>query len=180
MTCDCATRFDVRLARNSDYAAFKRLLDVGRHPAFIGRQCFATNADNGGALLYEFDGRVVAASLINPHYGILLALHVHPEHRGHGLGKSIMRFLMPNFARVVEDKVPWFESIGYVAVGKMKQGIRLRTQVMARAALFELAGRLQGRLRKTQVGHSAESVGMAEGCEGRIQRGRKTKETRNA
>ncbi len=140
--CDCAQRFDVRLAREEQYPQFKKLLDQGRHPAFIGKDTFHKNAKNGGALFYELDGAAVAVSLINPHLGILLALNVRTEHRAHGLGAAIVNFLMPNFVRALESKVPWFEKLGYRSVGKLKRGVTLNTQVMARAALFDLAGKL--------------------------------------
>lgn len=132
----------MRLAREEGYREFKHILDLGRHPAFIGRDTMQNNARNGGALFYDFHGAPVAVSLINPRYGILLALNVRPEHRAHGLGAAIVNFLMPNFVRALESKVPWFEKLGYVSVGKLKRGIRLNTQVMARGALFTLAGRL--------------------------------------
>lgn len=141
--CDCAMRFDVRLARAIEYPAWKKILDAGRHPAFIGNSTMTQNANNGGALFYELDGEAVAVSLINPHYGILLALNVRPEHRGHGLGEAILNFLVPNFARVVENKVPWFEKRGYRKIGSLKRGISLNTQLMARSALFDLAGNLR-------------------------------------
>jgi hypothetical protein len=54
-----------------------------------------------------------------------------------------VRFLIPNFVRAIEDKVPWFEWLGYRRIGKMKRGISLNTQVLARAALFDLAGNLR-------------------------------------
>lgn len=143
MTCPCSSRFDVRLARPSDYAAFKKLLDVGKHPAFIGKATMMRNASQGGAIFYEFERQRIAVSLVNPRYGILLALNVHPAHRGHGLGAAIVRFLIPNFVRAIEDKVEWFEMLGYRRIGKMKRGISLNTQVLARAALFDLAGNLR-------------------------------------
>lgn len=141
--CDCAARFEVRLARSHEYPAWKKVLDAGRHPAFIGQNTFARNATNGGALFYELDRAAAAVSLINPHYGILLALNVRPEHRSHGLGAAIVRFLVPNFVRALESKVPWFEKLGYRPIGSLKKGISLNTQLMARAALFDLAGKLQ-------------------------------------
>jgi N-acetylglutamate synthase-like GNAT family acetyltransferase len=143
MICLCSSRFDVRLARESDYAAFKKLLDAGKHPAFIGKSTMMRNASQGGAIFYEFAGQRVAVSLVNPRLGILLALNVHPAHRGHGLGAAIVRFLIPNFVRAIEDKAPWFERLGYRRIGKMKRGISLNTQVMARTALFDLAGNLR-------------------------------------
>lgn len=143
MNCDCASRFEVRLARASDYSAFKRVLDRGKHPAFIGRDSFTRNSTNGGALFYELDGEAVAVSLINPHYGILLALNVSEAHRGHGLGGAIVNFLVPNFVRALEDKAAWFEARGYRRISTIKRGIRLNTQLMARSALFTLAGKLR-------------------------------------
>ncbi len=133
----------MRLARAHEYPAWKKILDAGRHPAFIGKDTMMGNATNGGALFYELDGEAVAVSLINPHYGILLALNVRPEHRGHGLGDAILKYLVPNFARVVENKIEWFEKRGYRRIGKLKCGISLKTQVMARSALFSLAGNLR-------------------------------------
>ena len=133
----------MRLARAHDYPAWKKIFDAGRHPAFIGRDTMMTNANNGGALFFELDGEAVAVSLINPHHGILLALNVRPEHRSHGLGGAIVKFLVPNFVRAVESKIEWFEKLGYKRIGELKRGISLNTQLMARAALFQLAGNLR-------------------------------------
>lgn len=178
MKCDCGKRFDVRMARQEEYSDFKRVLDAGRHPAFIGRSTFCRNANNGGALIYKLDGESVAVSLINPHFGILLALNVIPAHRSHGLGSSIMKFLIPNFARVIEIKVPWFESLGYRKIGNLKQGQTLRTQIMARAELFDLAGKLQ-RLRKNRDDLSTVKIRNDAGLAKRNRRGRKTKVNQN-
>lgn len=119
------------------------MLDAGRHPAFIGKNTMNTYANNGGALFYDLDGHAIAVSLVNPHYGILIALNISPAHRSHGLGEAILNFLVPNFARVVEHKVGWFEKRGYKRIGSLKRGISLNTQLMARAALFDLAGNLR-------------------------------------
>lgn len=126
----------------NEYDAFKKILNVGKHPAFIGREMYRNNCRNGGALFYDLDGKPIAVSLINPHYGILLVMNVRPEHRSHGLGGAIVNFLMPNFIRAVESKVNWFEKRGYCPVGRLKRGLSLNTQVMARSALFGLAGRV--------------------------------------
>lgn len=94
-------------------------------------------------MMYQYQNESVAVSLINPHYGILLVLNVHPNHRSHGLGRAIMNFLIPNFARVIETKIKWFESCGYIGIGELKQGLRYKTQIMARKELFTLAGRIK-------------------------------------
>jgi GNAT superfamily N-acetyltransferase len=141
--CECYKKHKVKLARESDYVLFKKLLNIGRHPTFIGQQTMCRNAKNGGALFYEFENEIVAVSLINPHYGILLVLNVAPKHRGHGLGEAILNFLMPNFVRAIDNKVGWFEKRGYKKIGTPKKGLRYETQVMAREKLFTLAGKLK-------------------------------------
>lgn len=143
MNCQCSVNFNVRLGRTTEYKLFHSILNKGRHPAFIGRETFGRNANNGGALLYEFDGEIVAVSLINPRLGILLALNVIQVHRQHGMGAAIIKYLMPNFARVIESKVSWFEKQGYVPIGDLKQGISLKTQVMIRKNLLSLAKNLK-------------------------------------
>lgn len=140
--CDCQSVFQVKLARPEDYWLFKSILNKGRHPAFIGRSTMQRNALNGGALFYKLKDEIVAVSLINPHHGILLCLNVLPIHRGHGLGQAIMKFLIPNFSRVLEARVSFFESLGYKKIGSLKKGRSLNTQLMARSALFDLAGNL--------------------------------------
>jgi hypothetical protein len=97
----------------------------------------------------------------------LLALNVIPSHRGHGLGAAIVRFLIPNFVRAIETKVKWFEKLGYKRIGKMKKGISLNTQVLARAALFDLAGNLQkawGREDAPVVGEESPAQNTMEIC----------------
>lgn len=135
--------FDVHLLRVEEYALFKSVLNKGRHPAFVGKQTFSTNCINGGALSYVVSGNIAAVSLINPHYGTLIVLNVLPEFRGNGLGSSIVKFLMPNFVRALESRVPFFEKLGYKSIGKLKRGRSLNTQIMARKALFDLAGKLK-------------------------------------
>lgn len=143
MNCLCAKGFSVRLGRKEQYAEFKKMLDIGKHPAFIGKGMFARYSDNGGALFYEFQSKILAVSLVNPHHGILIALNIHPEHRGHGLGSAIVKFLMPNFVRALESRIEFFKRFGYISVGELKHGQSLNTQVMARGNLFKLAGRLK-------------------------------------
>jgi len=141
--CNCSKAFSVKLCRPQDYKIFKRILDQGNHPAFIGRDTFERNAVQGGALIYEFENEPAACSLIGIHFGSLVALNVSKKHRGHGLGQAIVNFLMPNFARVIEDRISFFEKCGYVKIGDLKNGITLKTQIMVRQNLIGLAGRLQ-------------------------------------
>ncbi|GAG93987.1 unnamed protein product [marine sediment metagenome] len=145
--CKCAKTFEVILARTTEYKDFKKILNRGVHPTFIGKNCFVVNATNGGALFYKFQDKIIAVSLVNPRLGVLLALNVLKEHRSHGLGSAIVDFLMPNFVRVVEDKIYWFEKQGYLSVGKIKQGIKLKTQVMVRKKLLSLVGNLKKALK---------------------------------
>lgn len=119
------------------------MLDTGNHPAFIGEQCFQRNAENGGCLFYLLRDQPIAITIINPRKGILLAMNVHPDHRGHGLGGVILQFIIPNFVRALDSKVEWFEKRGYRRIGLPKKGITLKTQLLAREALFHLAGNLR-------------------------------------
>lgn len=128
------------------------MLDIGKHPAFIGRDTFQSNAENGGGLLYRWNGSFVAVSLINPKYGVLLALNVHPAHRGHGLGAAVLDFLKPNFARVIDWKTDWFGKCGYQKIGKPKRGITHLTHIMVRRDLIGLVGKLEN-IRKYRVQH---------------------------
>jgi GNAT superfamily N-acetyltransferase len=168
----------VKLLREDDYVVFKRVLDRGKHPAFVGRETFGRQTRNGGALMYLLDDQIVAVSLVNAHHGVLLALNIVPQHRGHGIGSAIVNFLMPNFARVVSDKVGWFEKRGYVKVGSEKMGRSLKTQIMVRRELLSLAGRLN-RLQKTRVSLPAAEKPSIVHLRAQIQTGRKTKVKRD-
>lgn len=133
----------------------KKLLNVGRHPTFIGRNLVKRCAMNGGAFLVIFDDADVAVAVVNPAINCLLVLNVHPAHRSHGLGAALLRYLQCNFARVVESAVPFFERNGYQAVGAMHQGKSLRTQVMIKSDLIQLAGRV-ARIYGEKPGRSPE------------------------
>lgn len=132
----------MRVGRQNEYKAAKALLNAGRHPAFVGRDTVVKAAGNGGLLFAQHHGRDVAVAVVNARRSVLLVLNVHPSHRSHGLGAAFLAFMRPNFARVVEDAVPWFERQGYVAIGEPKRGRTLRTQIMVRGELPGLAGRV--------------------------------------
>ena len=120
----------------------KALLNVGKHPTFIGRNLVKYCSMNGGAFVATFGGRDVAVAIVNPSINCLLVLNVHPAHRSHGLGAALLRYLQCNFARVLESAVPFFERNGYQSVGAMHQGKSLKTQVMVKSDLIPLAGRV--------------------------------------
>lgn len=130
------------LGRPNEYARAKRLLNRGKHPAFIGRQTVERNAAQGGLLFAQIAGQDAAVAVIGIRNGTLLVLNVSPDYRGSGLGHKIIDFLRPNFARVLESAIPFFESCGYRAIGKPKQGRSLKTQIMVRSELLGLAGKL--------------------------------------
>jgi GNAT superfamily N-acetyltransferase len=140
--CECQSRFLVEQARQGDYARIKAILNKGRHPTFIGRSLVANCTRNGGGMIFTFDGQDVAVAVVNPKLNVLLVLNVLPEHRSHGLGAAVVRYLQCNFARVVESAVPWFERQGYQRIGKTTRGKKLLTQVMVKASLIPLAGRI--------------------------------------
>ena len=67
---------------------------------------------NGGAMVYTFGGVDIAVSVVNPKLNTLLVLNVLPEHREHGMGAAILRYLQCSFARVLESAIPFFERNG--------------------------------------------------------------------
>lgn len=120
----------------------KRVLDLGKHPTFIGRELFAHSARNGGAFAFSYGTEDVAVALLNPRLNVLLVINVLPTHRSHGLGSAVLTYLQCSFARVLESAIPFFERSGYTSVGELHQGNRLRTQVMIKQSLLALAGRV--------------------------------------
>ncbi len=148
----------IELGRPHEYARAKRLLNAGKHPTFIGRRQMERAALQGGLIFAVTAEGDAAVALISTRRGVLQALNVHPAWRSHGLGTWFLAFLKPNFARVVEHAEPWFERQGYVPCGDWHQGRRLRTRLMIRAGLMEVAGRvhrLMGmRCECAQVGHA--------------------------
>lgn len=145
--CSCALKFWVRHGKSDEAKLFKSLLNKGRHPAFIGPDMIKNSARNGGMCFAIYNDQIIAVALVNPRYSQLNVLNIMPEHRGHGIGKAFVNYLACNFARVLESKVPFFEACGYVKIGELKHGRTLNTQVMARANLFKLAGRVDKILR---------------------------------
>lgn len=143
--CDCASAFHVELGRacRADYRRAKTLLNRGVHPTFVGPDMVIRKASNGGLWFYCLGGVDVAVTVVNPRLGVLLVLNVHPEHRSHGLGRSIIRLLRPPWVRALVSVTPWFEGLGYVRVGERKRGHRLETDLLVQGDLLHLAGRLR-------------------------------------
>lgn len=136
-------KFWVRHGQSRDAKEFKKILDRGKHPTFIGPDNIKAAARNGGICFAMVEDDVCAVALVNPRVSQLNVLNVVPNHRGHGIGKAFLAYLACNFARVVEDKVPFFKSCGYIPIGEMKQGRTLKTQIMVRENLLSLAGRVR-------------------------------------
>lgn len=128
--------------RSHEYARAKAILNVGKHPTFIGRSLYAVSTRNGGATFFTVNGRDAAVALVQTRTNCLLVLCVVPAFRGRGLGQAIVAYLQCNFARVIDSAVPFFERCGFVSIGRAKMGKRWKTQVMCRRSLIELAGRV--------------------------------------
>ncbi len=141
-TCACAKDFRVIQAKSEEYKRIKTILNKGTHPTFIGRTLVLKCTMNGGATIWQYHGEDIGVALVNPKYNVLMVLNVLPQHRNHGIGSAMLRYLQCNFARVLESAVPFFERNGYKAIGQMKTGKRLRTQIMVKASLIPLAGRV--------------------------------------
>ena len=93
-------------------------------------------------MIFSFEGQDLACAVVNPRLNVLIVLNVKPAHRSHGLGSAVLAYLQCNFARVLESAVPLFERNGYTAIGEMKQGNALKTQIMVKSSLLNLAGRI--------------------------------------
>jgi GNAT superfamily N-acetyltransferase len=130
------------LGNPTEYRRAKRLLDLGHHPTFIGRGCVERNAIQGGLIFAQLEKQDVAVAVIGIRNGTLLVLNVHPLFRSRGIGSQLLGFLRPNFARVIESRVAWFESMGYAPLGAMKKGRVYKTQIMVRKELMSIAAKL--------------------------------------
>jgi len=160
--CECATRFKIEMGRREDYRRGKKLLNASRHPVFVGRRQAFECADQGGMLFATYEGEDVGLCYIRPKTSTLWVISIMPGHQGHGLGAAVLNYTAPNFARVIEDVVPWFEARGYTAIGRWHQGRRYRTKVMVRNGLMELSGRVAARIgdrcRCTDPAHHADQA----------------------
>ena len=141
--CDCATAFTMRVGRADEYRRAKTLLNTARHPTFVGRGQMHRWADEGGLLFAQYHGEDVAVCVMNTRNSTFVVFSVIPEHQSHGLGGALLRYLRPNFARVIDYRVAWFERNGYVSLGEPKQGRKYATQIMVRADLVGLSGRIR-------------------------------------
>lgn len=140
--CGCARGFRLEQGRAADARRAKRALDVGKHPAYLSVARLESASRKGGVFYAVFDGMDLGVAVIRPAVSSLTALNIHPEHRSHGLGGALLRWVAPNWARVIESAVPWFEQHGFEAIGPPRQGRRHKTFVMVRSDLIRLAGRL--------------------------------------
>lgn len=136
------------------YERAKRLLNAGKHPTFVGRDMVGRNAKNGGLLIFRVSGEDLGVMVVNARQNVLLVMTVHPAHRGHGLGAAMLEYCKPSWVRALESAAPWFVKRGYTPIGKLKQGRSLRTQLMVRAGLPKLAGRLKRVLVDGEVNRS--------------------------
>ena len=84
--CRCYENFVVVPGRSGDYSRFKRVLDIGRHPTFIGREVVRRAVANGGVFIFQHAVED-AVGLVNPRLNSLLVLTVLPNHRSHGLAR---------------------------------------------------------------------------------------------
>lgn len=133
----------VEVLRSTEYERFKRVLNRGRHPTFVGRSTFTRFAREGGGAAYVIDGEDAAVSLVKPSTNTLMVLNVDPRFRGVGVGSFAIRYLAVNWVRALESATPFFERHGYRAVGEPIEGKKLYTIVMVRHDICDLAGRLR-------------------------------------
>lgn len=115
-----------------DYDRAKRVLNRARHPGFVGREYYFRCATSGHAILAVEDGADLGVALVEK--GKLGALSVVPEARSRGVGAALVVHARPNFVSAIEDRVGFFERLGYKRVGPAAPGKngKLAVQLMER------------------------------------------------
>ena len=106
-------KIDFVMLGGAEYDRAKKILDRGRHPGFIGRELFYRCATSGRAIVAVIDGDDAGLALVVKDK--LMALNAPPPSRG--VGSALMRHLQPKWVRAIEEKVGFFERLGYKRVG---------------------------------------------------------------
>jgi hypothetical protein len=147
------TSYSVEVGRVSDvdYRRAKLILNKGKHPTFVGKSLIERCATNGGLLFFRINSDDVGVAAVNVRRSVLLVMNILPAYRSMGLGMVMLDYIKPNFIRAVESAVPWFEQRGYKSIGAWKQGRKLRTRVLVRENIINLAGRLRRSLENLSV-----------------------------
>lgn len=128
---------------SDQYVIFKRVLNQSRFPTFVGIETYIRCAREGGAFaLFECD-EISAAALVKTKNSTLMCLSVLKNRQKVGIGSFFVNFLKPNWIRAVESAIPFFESLGYISVGDLKQGRSLKTQIMVRSDILSLGDRVR-------------------------------------
>lgn len=142
--CDCNIGFGLSVGSPDrvSYKRMKRVLDLGKHPTFIGFDMSTHHARNGGLIIFTYQNKDVGVAMMNTRVNCLLVLNVIPEHRSHGLGTAIIRYTTPTWVRAIDSAKPYFEKLGFTSVGDQKQGRRFMTQIMVKSTLLSLGGRV--------------------------------------
>lgn len=128
-------KIDMEIGGENEYGRAKRILDKGKHPAFVGRNTIISHARNGGLFFAVCEEKDIGIVVLNPKKNNLLVLNILPEYRGKGIGKFLVDYFKSNFARVIETKVDFFTKRGYVPLGKPKKGKKYLTYIMIRESI---------------------------------------------
>jgi len=126
-------RFD--LLGPDDYDRAKKVLNAAKHPGFVGRELFYRCATTGRACIAVVEEADLGVALIAKDK--LQALSVSLKAQGRGVGSALMAHLKPRWVSAIEEKVGWFERLGYRRVGASKVGANGKhaTQLMERSDL---------------------------------------------
>ena len=118
-----------------DYDRAKSVLNKANHPGFVGRELFYRCATTGKACVAVLDGKDVGVALIVKER--LQALSVAVAAQGSGVGQALMRRLQPRWVNAIEERVGFFERLGYKRFGspKIGQNGKHATQLMERGEM---------------------------------------------
>lgn len=115
-----------------DYDRAKSILNKARHPGFVGRELFYRCATAGVCCVAVVDGLDCGVALVAKEK--LQALSIVAVGQGKGVGSALMRRLRPRWVSAIQERVSFFERLGYKPFGppKVGQNGKHATQLMER------------------------------------------------
>lgn len=122
-----------------DYERAKAVLNKARHPGFVGRELFYRCATAGQCVIARVEDADAGVALITK--GKLQALSVDRAFQGRGVGQALIGHTQPRFVQATEERVGWFEKLGYERLGAPKIGANGKhaTQLMHRSGAEPMA-----------------------------------------
>lgn len=118
-----------------EYERAKKVFDRAKHPGFIGRELVFRAATKGIVCVAVIDGVDSGIAIVVADK--LCALSVIVTAQGRGVGPALMTRLRPRWVSAIDERVGFFEKLGYARFGapKVGQNGKHATQLMQRGDL---------------------------------------------